>query len=134
MIRSWGVEVYTKIHMIAPEEHIISSSLTYQPEYDPYAVIVILDRDHPEPVNWVFARDLLAAGLEEPTGIGDVRVRPLRNAIIELATSSPDGEATYYIRRTHVTNFLRQSYAFIPRGHEKLDLDDELLVLLNECG
>ena len=39
---------------------------------DPLAVEALFDDGTPDPVRWVSARDLLAAGLDRRTGDGDV--------------------------------------------------------------
>ena len=83
-------------------------------------------------VRWVFARDLLAAGLYEPTGDGDVHVWPCLDArgravtIIEL--SSPDGEALMQARSDEVCEFLSRTEAIVPRGTEAglMDVDTAL--------
>ena len=38
---------------------------------DPLAVEALFDDGAPDPVRWVFARDLLAAGLDRRTGEGE---------------------------------------------------------------
>ena len=80
----------------------------------------------------MFARDLLAAGLYEPTGDGDVHVWPCLDArgravtIIEL--SSPDGEALMQARSDEVCEFLSRTEAIVPRGTEAglMDVDSAL--------
>ena len=43
---------------------------------DPYAVRMAFHVGTDEPVEWIFARDLLAAGIESRQGEGDVQVWP----------------------------------------------------------
>ena len=51
------------------------ASLYYNAE-DPYAIRMAFHVGTDEPVEWIFARDLLAVGLEGPAGEGDVQVWP----------------------------------------------------------
>ena len=103
---------------------------------DPYAVAACFDTGEAR-VRWVFARELLASGLYEPTGDGDVHVWPCLDArgravtIIEL--SSPDGEALMQARSDDVTAFLRRTEQLVPRGSETelIDIDEAIAQLLS---
>ena len=80
----------------------------------------------------MFARDLLAAGLYEPTGDGDVHVWPCLDArgravtIIEL--SSPDGEALMQARSDEVASSSTGPRPIVPVGTEAglMDVDAAL--------
>lgn len=134
------VEVDTTMRFVAPDFTTINvrASLRYDQD-DPYAVHVMFHPGNPdaEQVSWSFARELLAAGLVEPSGIGDVRVWPWttpRGESIALALSSPDGNALFEVSRSLVARFLRRSYALVPKGKEPdcLDVDSAVLKLLTE--
>ncbi|GIF72768.1 SsgA family sporulation/cell division regulator [Asanoa siamensis] len=126
-----AVAVETVVRLLAPDATgvPVACGLHYDPA-DPYAVRVrfFLDRRRRDTVSWSFARDLLAAGLNEPTGLGDVRIWPWRTTqgdAIALALSSPDGQALLEAPRATVAAFLADTYAQVPRGSEaeRLDLD-----------
>ncbi|HEY7044061.1 MAG TPA: SsgA family sporulation/cell division regulator [Nocardioidaceae bacterium] len=112
----------------------LEAELCYD-SFDPYAVAACFDTGE-ACVRWVFARELLACGLYEPTGDGDVHVWPCLDAsgravtIIEL--SSPDGEALMQARSDDVTNFLRRTESLVPSGTEGelVDVDDTIARLL----
>ena len=138
MARSATVDIGTTMRLVAPDFATVSvrASLRYDPE-DPYAVCVMFhpDGSDSDQVAWSFSRELLAKGLEEPTGIGDVRVWPWttpRGESIALALSSPDGNALFEINRAVVQRFLRRAYGLVPRGRESahVDLDSTLTKLL----
>ena len=78
-IRPTTVEVETSLRLVAPDATAlpVRASLRYDPA-DPYAVHVLFHAESPagEAVSWSFARELLVTGLDEPAGIGDVRVWP----------------------------------------------------------
>jgi hypothetical protein len=132
------VEVQTSLRLVAPDATAlpVRASLRYDPA-DPYAVHVLFHADSPggEAVSWSFARELLATGLDEPAGIGDVRVWPWatpRGDFVALALSSPDGNALFEVPRTVVARFLRRTHVVVPRGRETsyLDLDTAVTRLL----
>jgi Streptomyces sporulation and cell division protein, SsgA len=112
----------------------LAAELCYD-KNDPYAVSACFRTGSSE-VRWVFARDLLAEGLYEPTGDGDVHVWPCLDAhgravaIIEL--SSPDGEALMQARSDEVTDFLARCETLVPTGSEAglMDIDDALARIL----
>lgn len=105
----------------------LAAELCYESS-DPFAVTARFRTGTTE-VRWVFARDLLAEGLYEPAGDGDVHVWPCLDArghavtIIELA--SPDGEALMQAHSEDVCEFLANVEALVPTGCESdlLDID-----------
>ncbi|MDG4823023.1 SsgA family sporulation/cell division regulator [Asanoa sp. WMMD1127] len=129
--RPAAVAVETVVRLLAPDATGIPvrCGLHYDPG-DPYAVQVrfFLDRRRREAVCWSFARELLASGLDEPSGLGDVRIWPWRTTsgdAVALALSSPDGQALLEAPRSTVAAFLDDTYAQVPRGREsdRLDID-----------
>ena len=104
-IRPTTVEVETSLRLVAPDATAlpVRASLRYDPA-DPYAVHVLFHAESAggEAVSWSFARELLVTGLDEPAGIGDVRVWPWatpRGDFVALALSSPDGNAWLEVPR-----------------------------------
>lgn len=88
------VEVETSIRLVTgdPATLPVRANLRFDPT-DPYAVHVLFHAESAggEAVGWVFARELLVTGLDEPAGIGDVRVWPWatpRGDFVALALSS----------------------------------------------
>ncbi|GAA2143870.1 SsgA family sporulation/cell division regulator [Kitasatospora kazusensis] len=74
-------------------------------------------------VEWVFARQLLATGLDLPSGLGDVHVRPAhgRHTMVELRAA--DGVALLRFDERELRRFLRHSYLAVPEGDELLHVD-----------
>ncbi|MEV0190765.1 SsgA family sporulation/cell division regulator [Kitasatospora purpeofusca] len=72
---------------------------------------------------WVFARRLLADGLELPSGVGDVQVRPGpgRSTLVELR--APEGTALVRFDTADLRRFLWRSRLLVPEGEEHLYLD-----------
>jgi hypothetical protein len=104
---------------------------------DPYAVAALFGAGETL-VKWVFSRDLLAEGLYEPAGDGDVHVWPCLDArgraVVIVELSSPDGEALLQARSSEVSDFLLKTREVVPQGQEgaHLDVDGALLRLLAE--
>ena len=91
---------------------------------DPFSVELLLmaEPDHPALPRgrWVVLRDFLRYGLEEPTGDGEVRIRPddLRDLVwFELAR--PGRAASVSVAREMVRDFLRQTDEHVPSGEEQ---------------
>jgi hypothetical protein len=122
------------IRLVVPEQAIVPllASLHYAAA-DPYAVRVAFHVGLDEPVEWIFARELLSKGMEDATGLGDVRIWPSdKPGVLEIALSSPFGEAHFEAPRNEVARFLNRSYRLIPAGQEEghVDIEAELADLL----
>lgn len=106
----------------------IEAEFRYDPTDDPFAVTTAFPIDSGR-IIWRYARDLLCHGVVEPTGDGDVRVRPQVGAdgdaqvVIEL--SSPDGHLEAEAPASEVISFVQRSMVRVPSGTESehLDLD-----------
>ncbi|MFI7123849.1 SsgA family sporulation/cell division regulator [Amycolatopsis sp. NPDC049868] len=71
---------------------------------------------------WVFARQLLAAGLVADAGEGDVRVwpSPCGGDITLVELKAPGGHALFQAATEELEDFLAGSYDIVPRGDEHL--------------
>jgi hypothetical protein len=114
----------------------VTASLFYTGD-DPYAVHMAFHAGTDEAVEWVFARDLLTAGLTEPAGAGDVRAWPSPPGdggvpVLNIVLSSPFGEAHFEAPMSATAEFLRRTYDAIPAGREGefFDIGAELDSLL----
>ncbi|MEV6621036.1 SsgA family sporulation/cell division regulator [Amycolatopsis sp. NPDC051106] len=88
---------------------------------DPWAVTLHLDGQR-----WIFARDLLHAGLTEPAGDGDVQITPDtggHSGLLNVLLSSPSGAARLPMARDTVTSLLEAAYALVPAGREAAAVD-----------
>ncbi|AXK34148.1 SsgA family sporulation/cell division regulator [Streptomyces armeniacus] len=102
---------------------------------DPYAVRLDFYLDTARPVRWIFARDLLTAGLARPTGRGDVRVWPVPDrALVSLRLVSEHGDALFTADAAPLTAWLERTCQLVPPGQEFrfFDLDMLLDRLLSE--
>jgi Streptomyces sporulation and cell division protein, SsgA len=148
-----GVSAELGLGLVAPENTIVPlmASLSYD-SADPYAVRMAFEVGTDEPVEWTLARDLLAAALHGREGIGDVQAWPSAascdpaagileegaaagSAILNIAMSSPFGQAQFEASARAVGEFLRQTYQLVPAGQESgyLDFDAELTELLSQA-
>jgi hypothetical protein len=112
----------------------VVASLYYSAD-DPYAIRVVFEVGADEPVEWIFARDLLAVGMEGPAGQGDVQVWPADSdghEVLNVALSSPFGEARFEMPRSSTAAFLCRTYEVIAPGRETdyVDVDSALDELL----
>ena len=72
------------LKLVVPQQTIVPlvASMYYSGS-DPYAVRMAFHVGTDEPVEWIFARDLLAAGIESRQGDGDVQVWPSPASVAE---------------------------------------------------
>jgi Streptomyces sporulation and cell division protein, SsgA len=136
MMNSATVSAELGLSLVVPEHGAVPlvASLYYSAD-DPYAVRMAFHVGMDDPVEWIFARDLLATGLDGPAGEGDVQVWPgddRGSEVLNIALSSPFGEAHFEAPRDATEEFLKRTYSVISCGQETdvIDLDSELDMLL----
>ena len=123
---------------------------------DPYAVRMAFHVGTDEPVEWIFARDLLAAGIESRQGEGDVQVWPsaasvaetddlevigapesrgIPGTVLNIELSSPFGQAHFEAPAEAMSAFLARTYQIVPAGQESgcIDIETELNDLLRNA-
>jgi hypothetical protein len=94
-------------------------------------VVVSAQPDHPAlpQGQWVILRDFLRYGLEEPTGDGEVRIRPDEQLDrIWLELERPGRAACVSVPRPVVREFLERTDAVVPHGGERSDEAIEALL------
>jgi sporulation and cell division protein SsgA len=102
---------------------------------DPYAVALAFQTVHTREVVWRFSRGLLAQGLIEAAGEGDVRLRPLDTPtpgrVVEIELRSPGGRAVFRAPHAELRGYLARTQELIAFGaeHEWLDLDHAVAML-----
>ncbi|QGV77609.1 SsgA family sporulation/cell division regulator [Streptomyces ficellus] len=121
----------------SPQRETVAATLRYD-RRNPFAVQMAF----PAPatlegidVSWEFSRELLAAGVDEPAGLGDVRVRPFGYDRTVVEFHAPEGVAMVHIRTSEVRRFLERARHLVPEGreHEFLDLDQDLAQLMRDA-
>jgi len=142
------------LRLVVPQQTIVPlvASMFYSGS-DPYAVRMAFHVGTDEPVEWIFARDLLAAGIESRQGEGDVQVWPSRGScsdsgsmdlttsresgekILNIELSSPFGQAHFEAPAQAMSAFLRRTYQIVPAGQESsyIDIEAELNDLLRKA-
>jgi len=116
-----------KLELIDPTGTVtpIDAGLHYDPR-DPFAVTVVFLTGSAA-VRWTFGRELLMAGLHEPTGDGDVHVWPCLDsdghAVVIIELCSPDGEALVQARTGDLTTFVSRMTKAVAPGDEPRHLD-----------
>ena len=103
---------------------------SYDPA-DPYAVTMKLEARCGS-VTWTFARELLAEGVYQPTGDGDVQVWPCLSqtgeAVVIVELCSPDGTALLQTPTRAVQRFVTSVYDAVPEGSESSLVSMDALV------
>ena len=124
------------LRLVVPEHGRVplTASLYYRGD-DPYAIRMAFHVGMDYPVEWIFARDLLAAGLSGPAGEGDVRLWPSvepDRSVLNISLSSPYGQAQFEAPLAALTRFLLRTFEVVPEGREEefIDTQDELNDLL----
>jgi len=145
------------LKLVVPQQTIVPlvASMYYSGS-DPYAVRMAFHVGTDEPVEWIFARDLLAAGIESRQGEGDVQVWPsavsvaeagdldligtadpeeARGKVLNIELSSPFGQAHFEAPAEAMSAFLQRTYQIVPAGQESryIDIETELNDLLGNA-
>jgi hypothetical protein len=131
------------LRLVVPQQAIVPlvASLSYSTE-DPFAIRIAFHVGLDEPVEWIFARELLASGVKDRVGDGDVKVWPATetadgepDSVLNLELSSPFGQAHFEAPADEVTDFLDRTYQVVPVGEEDgfLDVEAELSALLDQA-
>jgi hypothetical protein len=129
------VEAAVQLRLVVADADAVPLPVTLRySATDPYAVRAVFSGDGME-VEWVFARDLLRAGLSTPTGDGDVHVWPswgTGKELLMISLTSPDGQAVLEASAEDVRRFLDRTTLVVQYGDESqhLDLDAALARLL----
>jgi Streptomyces sporulation and cell division protein, SsgA len=143
------------LRLVVPQQTIVPlvASLYYSGD-DPYAIRIAFHVGLDEPVEWIFARDLLASGIKSRQGLGDVQVWPSagtiivsgdderpddedaapREVVLNIELSSPFGQAHFEAPIPDISDFLHRTYEIVPAGKESdfVDVEAELSDLLRQ--
>jgi hypothetical protein len=130
------------LRLVVPQQTIVPlvASLYYSKE-DPYAIRIAFHVGLDEPVEWIFARELLSSGIEGREGLGDVVVWPSAGSadgtggsVLNMELSSPFGQAHFEAPIKEISDFLKRTYAVVPAGDETdfVDVETELAELLRK--
>ncbi|MGD0559357.1 MAG: SsgA family sporulation/cell division regulator [Streptosporangiaceae bacterium] len=135
------------LRLIVPQQTIVPlvASLFYSGD-DPYAIRIAFHVGLDEPVEWIFARDLLAEGVKGRAGLGDVQVWPSTATpdpatgesdrdVLNIELSSPFGQAHFEAPVNEISDFLRRTYRIVEDGKESefVDVESELDDLLRQA-
>lgn len=124
------------LRLVVPDRTTVPllATLEYAAD-DPYAIRVAFHVGDDDPVEWIFARELLTVGVVRRVGDGDVQVWPAddpRERALNLSLSSPFGTAHFEAPLTPLTDFLNRTYEIVAAGRESdfIDIEAELDDLL----
>lgn len=101
-------------------ENPAAALLTYDAT-DPYAARLAFVRGNRETVAYVFGRDLLAKGLYDPAGEGDVMVGPhdeCEHYLVLTLTPDVGYPIAFHVQRAQVADFVTEAYRLVPMGCE----------------
>jgi hypothetical protein len=132
------------VRLVLPEQTVapLAATLVYSREA-PYAVRIAFHIGLDEPIEWIFARDLLSMGIETREGLGDVTVWPSAGSesdepgsVLNLRLSSPFGHAHFEVPARSISDFLGRTYQLVPAGEESehIDVEAELNDLLRQAS
>ncbi|NGY66479.1 SsgA family sporulation/cell division regulator [Lentzea sp. NEAU-D13] len=105
----------------------VETELIYQAD-DPFAVTMKFHAGG-SVATWVMGRDLLAEGMTEVAGDGDVRLSPHGRALV-LELVSDRHITVFRLTRNTLRKFLEATYRLVPPGTEHFDADAFLSTVL----
>ncbi len=98
---------------------------------EPFAITVEFQTDSNAWITWVFARDLLLAGLKAPAGIGDVRFVPFEDEgdrLLLFQVESDQGRASWFLNRDDAEEFATMTLDAVPVGTESEHVNMDALI------
>jgi hypothetical protein len=136
MNSSTTISAELSLRLVVPDRTTVPLLATV--EYaadDPYALRVAFHVGNDEPVEWIFARELVTVGVVRRVGDGDVQVWPAESnshRSINIGLSSPFGDALFEAPLAPLAEFLHRTYEIVPAGRETefVDIEAELDNLL----
>lgn len=113
------------------KDAVVAAMFGYDAD-DPWPVTIAF-RSGKEWVRWALARELLAAGLLSPVGVGDVTVAPFPTGAVLIELRNARERAEFLFDGAEVARILAASYDLVPLGAERLDWTaEELLFALDD--
>jgi hypothetical protein len=121
------------LHLLSADGQVLPLTAILQYDArDPLAVTALFNDGSGEPIRWVFARDLLEAGLDQSAGEGDVLIWPTWDAdgrpTIHIRLRSPHGDALLEACANELERFLLATHRLVPPGSEQRHLDLEAAI------
>ncbi|GHF74195.1 hypothetical protein FHX82_002099 [Amycolatopsis bartoniae] len=105
---------------------------------DPFAILLDFAVGSELWVRWTIARELLADGLVQDSGEGDVHIAPDSDlsSRVWLAFSTPTGVAVFAFQRSDLETALAETEVLVPIGSESalIDWDRELKHLRGDAA
>jgi hypothetical protein len=131
------------LRLVVPQQTVVPlvASLYYSKE-DPYAIRIAFHVGLDEPVEWIFARELLSKGIQGREGLGDVVVWPSdtsadgeAGSVLNIELSSPFGQAHFEAPIDEIADFLKRTHDVVPAGDETdfVNVEAELNDLLRKA-
>jgi Streptomyces sporulation and cell division protein, SsgA len=138
------VSTELRLWLVAPDQTMVplEASFLYSGE-DPYAVRLAFRAGLDQPVEWIFARDLLSTDSENRDGVGDVKVWPSAGSersapgsVLHIELTSPFGQAEFEAPAVEIADFVRRTCQVVPIGEESahIDIEAELDDLLGQAS
>jgi hypothetical protein len=125
------------LHLLSTDGHVLPlTAVLHYDASDPLAVTALFNDGGDEPIRWVFARDLLEAGLDYEAGEGDVLIWPTRDVqglpAVHIRLRSPHGDALLEASADELERFLHATHRLVPPGteHRHMDLESAISALL----
>lgn len=104
---------------ILPSRALVNVTLEYK-KLTPFEVQMHFQITATSWRSWLFCRELLAHGIQDPAGVGDVQVcpHPWDDNLTTVTLRSPDGTAVFEFRRGDLVNFLEETFLQVAPGQE----------------
>ncbi|WP_327136398.1 SsgA family sporulation/cell division regulator [Streptomyces sp. NBC_01340] len=128
----------TLVALVEEEAHLpVPTDLRYE-SGEPYSVFMVFNADTDMTVEWEFGRELLLAGEQRLSGVGDVQVWPseiLDCALVYISFRSGRERFVVAASAEAISVFLERTFEVVPLGCEESFLGIESVVtqLLNEA-
>lgn len=133
------VEDVIEACLVGPEPRPVLMGLRYDPA-DPFALSLGFGANASlgleSSLSWTAARELFGGGLRQPSGLGDLRVRPWAPGVVAVEFHGDEGCAVLVLSSRDLVHFLRRTYEVVAPGteHHLLSWPDTVAGLVDEAG
>ncbi|MFJ5830747.1 SsgA family sporulation/cell division regulator [Streptomyces sp. NPDC093089] len=114
--------------LLTPDTEVRIDTTVGYDSRDPHALSIAFHVLGEDPVVWRVDREMILTGSLQPTGDGEIRLRPAPDGGLLLLLGPAGRRAVVRCGQEELGRFLRDTFVLVPRGTEERHIDWEPLL------